>query len=66
MRLREREQRHSHRGGDRTPESSPEDVPGDEEAEPTIRKADETTRREQDVESQPSKKQRLETVTCEG
>ena len=66
MRLREREQRHSHRGGDETPESSPEDVPVEEEAEPTKRKAEETTRREQDVESQPSKKQRLETVTCEG
>ena len=66
MRLREREQRHSHRGGDRTPQSSPEDVPVEEEAEPTKRKAEETTRREQDVENQPSKMQRLETVTCEG
>ena len=66
MRLREREQRHSHRGGDRTSEGSPEDVPVEEEAEPTIRKAEETMRREQYVESQPSKKQRLETVTCEG
>ena len=65
MRLREREQRHSQRGGDKPLESSPEDVPV-EEAEPTRRKAEETTRREQDVESQPSKKQRLETVTCEG
>ena len=27
MRQRKREQRHSHRGGDRTPQSSPEDVP---------------------------------------
>ena len=66
MRLREREQRHSHRGGDRTPESRPEDVPVEEEAEPTRRKAEETTRREQDVENQPSKKQRLETFRCEG
>ena len=60
-RLREREQRHSHRGGDGTHQSSPEDVPVEEEAEPTKRKAEETTRREQDVENQPSKKQRLET-----
>ena len=67
MRLREREQRHSHRGGDGTHQSSPEDVPVEEEAEPTKkRKAEETTSREQDVENQPSKKQRLETVTCEG
>ena len=66
VRLREREQRHSHRGGGRTPESSPEDVPVEEEAEPTKRKAEETTRREQDVENRPSKKQRLETVACEG
>ena len=67
MRLREREHRHSHRGGgDRTLESSPEDVPVEEEAEPTKRKAEETTRREHDIENQPSKKQRLETVTCEG
>ena len=66
VRLREREQRHSHRGGDRTLESSPEDVPVEEEAEPTKGKAEETTRREQDVENQPSKKQRPETVTCEG
>ena len=67
MRLREREHRHSHRGGgDRTLESSPEDVPAEEEAEPTKRKAEETTTREQDIENQPSKKQRLETVTCKG
>ena len=66
MRLREREQRHSHRGGDGTPDSSPEDVPVEEDAESTKRKAEETTRREQDVENQPSKKQRLEIVKCEG
>ena len=66
MRLREREQRLSHRGGDRTPQSNPEDVPVEEEAESKKRKAEETTRREQDVDKQPSKKQRLETVTCEG
>ena len=35
MRLREREQRHSHRGGDGSHQSSPEDVPVEEEAEPT-------------------------------
>ena len=29
-------------------------------------KAEETTTREQDIENQPSKKQRLETVTCKG
>ena len=51
MRLREREQQHSHGRGDGTLQSSPEDVQ---------RKAEETMRREQDVENQPSKKQRLE------
>ena len=60
MRQREREQRQPHRVGDRTPQN----VQVEEEAEPTRRKAEESTRREQDVENQPSKKQRLETVTC--
>ena len=41
MPLREREQQHSHRRGDGTHQSSPEDVPV-EEGEPTRRKAGET------------------------
>ena len=59
MRQRVREQRQSQRGGEGMPQSSLQDVPVREEAEPTKRKADETTRREEDVENQPSKKQRL-------